>query len=75
MTQTADTQQSQPRKLLRVTEAAAQLGVSREQVYVLMRNGELPYVQGKARSGKPGWRQIEQAVIDAYIERNRATAP
>lgn len=75
MTETADATPPQPKKLLRVNEAAAQLNMSREQLYELMRRGELAYVQGTARSGKPGWRQIEQAEIDAYIARNRVTAP
>lgn len=70
MPQTADAQQSKP-KLLKVNEAAAQLGISREQVYALISRGELASVKIPGRN--QAWaRRIEQAEIDAFIERNRA---
>lgn len=61
-------------RLLTVNETAGQLRVSRWQIYALMRSGDLAYVQGKSRSGGPGYRKVEQAEIDRYIADNRVTA-
>lgn len=61
-------------RLLSVEEAADVLGVSRWQIYELMKRpgpDGLRYVQGKARSGKPGYRKVEPAEIRRYIADNR----
>lgn len=61
--------------LLTVPQAAEQLGVSRELVYQLMRRGELEFVQLPLRTGaRWSGRRIEQAAIDAFIERHRVTS-
>jgi excisionase family DNA binding protein len=63
-------------RLLTVPEAAERLGVSRGLVYQLMRRGELAFVQLPLREGaKWSGRRIEQAALDAFIERNRVAVP
>jgi excisionase family DNA binding protein len=61
--------------LLTVPEAAAQLGISREFAYQLMRRGELEHIQLPLRTGaKWSGRRIEQFAVDAFIERHRVTS-
>jgi excisionase family DNA binding protein len=62
--------------LLTVPEAAEQLGISRELVYQLMRRGELQFIQLPLRTGaRWSGRRVEQAAVDAFIERHRVTSP
>ena len=60
-------------RLLTVDEAAAQLGISREQLCTFMREGEIAWVSFPPHTKQTG-RRVEQAEIDAFIERNRQRA-
>jgi Helix-turn-helix domain len=64
------------RKLLSITEAAGQLGVSRSQAYSLVYTGDLASVEmppGRRSVGKARTRKVELAEVDAFIKRNRVT--
>lgn len=72
----------QGRRLRTVAEAAAQLGIGKVKFYELIKSGELATVElptpgdGRARRrvGQAGPRashRVEEAEIDAFIERNR----
>jgi len=63
-----------PAPLLTVNEAAAQLKVSREQIYNLIKRGELTSIVMRGPSGSTGARRIEQSQIDDYIARNRVAS-
>lgn len=73
MTETA-TQQEKPR-LRTVQETAAELGLSKRKVELLISSGDLESVQIPGPNG-PWGRRVEQTEIDAFIARNRgATTP
>jgi excisionase family DNA binding protein len=61
-------------KLLTVDEAQGQLGISRDKIYELMSGGELAFVKLPPGTKHAG-RRIEQAEINAFIERNRQRIP
>jgi excisionase family DNA binding protein len=67
----SNTQTPAPPPLLTVNEAAAQLKVSREQIYKLIKRGELVSIVMRGEGGETGSRRIEQSELDAYIARNR----
>ena len=52
---------------------AEQLGMSRNKLYELMYKGELASVEIPGKSEKTHGRRIEQAEIDAFVERHRVT--
>lgn len=54
------------RTCLNVTDAAAELGVSRAHVYVLMKSGELPSLLIGRR------RKIRAAAISEYLQRRES---
>lgn len=67
-------------RLVSVPKAARQLGVATSTVYVLIKKGKLAAVQFPAVRGQvgrnTGWGlRVEQDEIDAFIERNRVSAP
>jgi len=62
-------------RLLTMTQAAEQLGMSRGKFYDLVYKGGLPSVELPSRTGKSSTRRVEQAAIDAYIEQHRVTYP
>jgi predicted DNA-binding transcriptional regulator AlpA len=73
-------------KLVTLAEAMDQLGVGKTRLYELINSGEIATVElptpggatARRRVGDPGpkkSRRIEQAEINAFIERNRARAP
>lgn len=60
--------------MVTVAEAMRQLGIkSRDTIYRLMGSGELAWVSMPPHTKQAG-RRIEQAEIDAFIERNRRHA-
>jgi excisionase family DNA binding protein len=61
-------------RLLTVTEATEQLGMSRNSFYDLMYRGELTSVQIPGKGGRQSSRRIEQTEIDALIARHRVSA-
>jgi excisionase family DNA binding protein len=65
-------------RLLTIAEAAGQLGVDRRTVYDLVHKGDIATIQIPPRIASRGERharRIEQAEIDAFIERNRVKGP
>jgi excisionase family DNA binding protein len=61
-------------KLVRVTEAAEQLRVSKSQIYMLVRAGILDAERLTSHTGSEGAIRIKQSAIDAYIKRDRVTS-
>lgn len=59
--------------MLTVDEAADQLGISREKLYGLMRDGEIAYVLFPP-GNKQSARRIEQSELDAFKDRYRQRA-
>ena len=57
-------------RLVTPADAAEQLNVSLRTIYELMSSGELASIK-LPPGGKTSPRRIEQAEIDAFIERNR----
>jgi excisionase family DNA binding protein len=67
---------AQRNKLLTITEAAEQLGMSKGRVYELMYKGEFASVQvPSSTDGRRATRRLEQSEIDAFIARYRVSAP
>ena len=62
-------------RLLTMTQAAEQLGMSRTKFYELVYKGGLPSVELPSRTGQRSTRRVEQAAVDAYIEQHRVTYP
>lgn len=60
-----------------VAETATLLGFSERTVWDLIRSGELASVAVPSATGrgKRAMRRVERSEIDAFISRNRATAP
>lgn len=56
-----------PDPMLKVSEAAAQLGVDRSQVYHWISAGLLPSVQYPSRGASRGPRRIRQSAVDAFL--------
>jgi excisionase family DNA binding protein len=74
----AEPEVTRPR-IVSVPEAAKQLGVSRDYMYRLVRSGEIASIRMPSTTGGKrgtfGWGlRIEQAEIDAFIERARESA-
>jgi excisionase family DNA binding protein len=68
------TQPDQPSRLLTVAAARERLGMSKDKLYELMRAGELAFVKLPPYTQHSG-RRIEEAEIEAFIARNRQSAP
>lgn len=66
--------QGSPR-LITMSHAAKQLGISVTKVYELMYRGDLPSVQIPSKTGKKSTRRFEQEAIDAFIEEHRVDYP
>ena len=57
-------------RLWTVDEACELLRLGQTKLYELMNSGELPFIKLPPGSNNAG-RRIEQAAIDAFLERNR----
>jgi excisionase family DNA binding protein len=62
------------RRLLSLDEAAEQLGCTRRHIYQLIERQALTSVRIPGPDGKPHGHKVEQAEIDAFIERNRSAS-
>jgi excisionase family DNA binding protein len=60
-------------RLLSVAQAAEQLGMSPSKLYAFVYKGEIASVEIPPGSGRRSTRKIEQAAVDAFIERYRVT--
>ena len=61
-------------QLVTVAQAAEQLGMSATKVYELLYQGLLASVEIPSENGRRSTRRIEQAAIDAFIDRHRVTS-
>jgi excisionase family DNA binding protein len=66
---------AQQRRLLTVTQAAEQLGISRRYLYHLIYAGELTTIRLPSKTGAEGEHRIEQATVDDFIAQHRVNSP
>jgi len=61
--------------MLTVNEAAPLMGLSVSTLWVMIRNGDIAVIRGKASgNGERAMTRIERTEVDAWIDRNRVRA-
>jgi excisionase family DNA binding protein len=71
-----DPEPERANRMLKVTEAADRLSCSKGYVYLLMRRGELEYIEYPAASegARLSGRRIPESAIAAFLDRYRVAA-